>query len=174
MRRKNAVTGGQVRVSVGDGNMVYRSSSTGRDIWAVGHLSGSLTRPTFSHQTKAGIKAHGLDLNSYCNVPFGNCNINFAVTAPTGLPVRLNDSFGNLTAGHLSGPVNLTDNSGDLTTSDLGGQIQLSDQFGNINASRLHGSMRVVNNSGDIDASGLTGPIQMNDQIGRASCRERV
>ncbi len=157
------VRDGQVRVSVGNGNMVFRTSRTARDISAVGDLSGSLGRPSFVRPAK---NAASLALNSYCNVPVGNCNINFNVTAPAGLPVRLNDSFGNLTAGHLPGPVSLTDNSGDIFTSGLGGQIQLNDQFGNINASRLRGSVRVVNNSGDIDLSGATGPIQLSDQFG--------
>jgi hypothetical protein len=156
------VRDGQVRVSVGNGNMVFRTSPNAREISVLGHLSGPLARPTFSHPSKAG----ALDLNAACNAPFGICNLNFTVTAPAGLPVRLNTAFGNLAAGHLPGPVTLSDNSGDIFTSDLGGQIMLSDQFGNIHARRLKGSMRVVNNSGDIDASGLTGPIQLNDQFG--------
>jgi len=163
------VRDGQVRVSVGNGNMVFRTSRTARDISVLGDLSGSLDRPTFSHPAKG---AAGLALDSYCTVPVGNCNINFTVTAPAGLPTTLNDSFGNLTAGHLPGPVSLTDNSGDIFTSDLGGQIQLNDQFGNINASRLHGSVRVINNSGDIDVSGATGPIQLNDQFGNINASQ--
>ena len=47
------------------------------------------------------------------------------MTAPAGLPVTLNDAFGNLTASHLPGPVTLSNNSGNITTSDLGGRIQL-------------------------------------------------
>ena len=162
--RLNApVRDGQVRVSLGDGNMVFRTSPSAQEITVVGRLSGPLARPSFSHPSKS---AAGLDLNANCNAPFGNCNLNFTVTAPAGLPVRLNDAFGNLTANHLPGPVSLTDNSGDIATSDLGGQIQLNDQFGNINASRLHGSVRVLNNSGDINLLGATGPIQLNDQFG--------
>jgi DUF4097 and DUF4098 domain-containing protein YvlB len=163
VRLSTPVRDAQVRVSVGNGNMVFRTSRAARDISVLGRLSGSLARPTFSHSATS---TAGLDLNSNCNVPFGDCNINFAVTAPAGLPVTLNDSFGNLTAGQLPGPVSLTDNSGDIFTSDLFGQIQLNDQFGDINASRLHGSVRVLNNSGDINLFGATGPIRLNDQFG--------
>lgn len=162
--RLNApVRDGQVRVSANNGNMVFHTSRTAREISVVGHLSGSLARPSFSRPAK---NAASLALNSYCSAPVGNCDINFTVTAPPGLPTTLNDSFGNLTAGHLPGPVSLTDNSGDIFTTDLFGQIQLNDQFGNINASRLHGSVRVVNNSGDINLFGATGPIQLSDQFG--------
>lgn len=156
------VTGGQVRVTSGNGDMAFRTSRTARDISVRGHLSSTLARPTFSHQSTAA----GLNLISGCHVPFGNCSISFTVTAPPGLPVTLHDAFGNLTAGHLSGPVTLINNSGDIYTSDLGGRIQLNDQFGTINASQLHGTTRVVNNSGDINVTGLTGPIQLNDQFG--------
>ena len=156
------VRDGQVRVTASDGDMVFRTSPATRRISVRGHLSSSVVRPTFSHPSTAA----GLALDSNCPVPFGNCTVNFMVTAPAGLPVTLNDAFGNLTASHLPGPVTLSNTSGDITTSDLGGRIALYDQFGNINASRLHGSMRVINNSGDIDVSSLTGPIQLNDQFG--------
>jgi Toastrack DUF4097 len=162
--RLNApVRDGQVRVSLGHGNMVFRTSPSAREISVLGRLSGSLARPTFSHPAKG---TAGLDLNANCNAPFGDCNLNFTVTAPAGLPVRLNDAFGNLTAHQLPGPVSLTDNSGDIYTSGLGGRIQLNDQFGNINARRLHGSVRVLNNSGDINLLGASGQIQLNDQFG--------
>ena len=156
------VRGGQVKVTSGNGDMVFRTSRTAHDISVRGHLSGSLARPTFSHQSTAT----GLDLNSGCNAPFGHCNISFTVTAPAGLPVTLDDAFGNLTAGHLSGPVSLSNNSGDIDTSDLDGRIQLNDQFGNINASGLDGSTRLVNNSGDINVSGATGDTQLQDSFG--------
>jgi S-adenosylmethionine hydrolase len=159
------VRGGQVKVTSGYGDMVFRTSRTAHDISVRGHLSGELARPTFSHQSTAT----GLDLNSGCNAPFGNCDISFTVTAPAGLPVTLGDAFGNLTAGHLSGPVSLSNNSGDIDTSDLDGRIQLNDQFGNIWASQLRGTMRLVNNSGDINAFGLTGQIQLNDQFGNSN-----
>lgn len=156
------VRGGHVKVTSGNGDMVFRTSRTAHDISVRGHLSGDLARPTFSHQSTAT----GLDLNSGCNAPFGHCNISFTVTAPAGLPVTLDDAFGNLTAGHLSGPVSLSDNSGDIHTSDLDGRIQLNDQFGNIWASQLRGTMRMVNNSGDINVSGATGDTQLQDSFG--------
>ena len=156
------VRDGQVRVTSSNGDLVFRTSAAARRISVRGHLSSSLARPTFSHPFTAA----GLALDSNCPVPFGNCSVNFTVTAPAGLPVTLNDSFGNLTASHLPGPVTLSDNSGDITTSGLSGRIQLIDQFGDIHASGLDGSTRVVNNSGDIDIASLTGPIQLNDQFG--------
>ncbi len=161
--RLNApVRDGQVKVSLGNGNMVFHALPGAQDISAVGDLTGSLARPRFSHPDKGD----GLDLNPYCTVPFGNCDIDFTVTAPAGLPVTLKNAFGNLTASHLTGPVSLTDNSGDIFTSGLAGRIGVNDQFGTIHASRLTGSMRLVNNSGDIDVSRLTGPITLNDQFG--------
>jgi hypothetical protein len=162
------VQGGQVRVISNKGDLVFRTSATAQQISVRGHLSSSLARPTFSHRSTAA----GLALTSGCNVPIGNCNIGFTVTAPAGLPVTLSNAFGNLTASHLPGPVTLSNNSGDIITSALSGRIQLNDQFGNINASQLHGSMRVVNNSGDIDVAGLTGPIQLYDQFGNINASQ--
>ena len=156
------VRGGQVRVTSNNGNLVFQTSPHTSRIQVRGQLSSTFVRPVFAHQDTAS----GLNIGPICRVPVGNCSANFTVTAPSGLPVNVSAQFGNLTAGHLPGPVTLSDNSGDIYTSDLGGRIQLNDQFGNINASRLHGSMRLVNNSGDIDVSSLTGPMQLNDQFG--------
>ena len=156
------VPDGQVRVTSSNGDLVFRTSAAARRISVRGHLSSSLVRPTFSHPFTAA----GLALDSNCPVPAGNCSVHFTVTAPAGLPVTLNDSFGNLTASHLPGPVTLSNTSGDITTSDLGGRIALYDQFGNINATRLDCSMRVINNSGDINVSGATGDTRLQDAFG--------
>jgi Putative adhesin len=156
------VTGGQVRVTSNNGNLVFRTSPHTSQIQVRGQLTGTFVRPVFAHQDTAS----GLSFGPICRVPVGNCSASFAVTAPSGLPVNVSAQFGNLTTSHLSGPITLTGNSGDIDTSSLSGRILLSDQFGNIHASRLTGTTRVVNNSGDIDISSLTGPIQLTDQFG--------
>jgi Putative adhesin len=156
------VTGGQVRVTSNDGNLVFRTSPQTSQIQVRGQLNSTFVKPVFAHQDTAS----GLSFGPICRVPFGNCSASFTVTAPSGLPVNVSTQFGNLTTSHLRGPVTLTGNSGQLTASSLSGRILLNDQFGNISASRLTGTVRVVNNSGDIDISSLTGPIQLTDQFG--------
>lgn len=156
------VRNGQVRVTSNNGNLVFQTSPHTSRIQVRGQLSSTFVRPVFAHQDTAS----GLNIGPICRVPVGDCSANFTVTAPSGLPVNVSALFGNLTTSHLPGPVTLSDNSGDIYTSDLGGRIQLNDQFGNIHASGLRGSTRVVNNSGDIDLSGATGPIQLSDQFG--------
>jgi DUF4097 and DUF4098 domain-containing protein YvlB len=156
------VTGGRIRVSSNNGNMVFRTSPQTSQIQVRGQLTSTFVRPLFAHQGTAS----GLNIGPICRVPVGNCSANFSVTAPAGLPVNISAQFGSLTASHLRGSITLSGNSGDLDTSSLTGRILLNDQFGNIHASRLTGSTRVVSNSGDIDISSLTGPIQLTNQFG--------
>lgn len=158
------VSGGHVRVTSGAGDITVRAG-TGNRIRVRGSLRGPLARPTFSHR----LTAAGLALNSGCRAPVGNCSLEFAVTAPAGLPVNVGASFGQLDARALHGTVTLSDNSGDITASGLTGDIRLTDQFGNLTASGLAGTIRLRNNSGDITAAGLTGNTQLADGYGNIS-----
>ena len=154
---------GRVRVTTSNGDVTLRTSTTSSSLIAVrGFLSSSFARPTFSHQSTAA----GLNLNAQCEAPIGNCSLNFGITAPAGLPVTVDDSFGNLNARALSGTVALSDNSGDLDASGLTGEIRLQDAFGDLSASGLTGSIQLDNNSGDISAAGLTGDTRLRDSFG--------
>ena len=154
---------GRVRVTTSNGDVTLRTSTTSSSLIAVrGFLSSSFARPTFSHQSTAA----GLNLNARCQAPIGNCSLNFGITAPAGLPVTVDDSFGSLNARALSGTVALSDNSGDLDASGLTGEIRLQDAFGDLSASGLTGSIQLDNNSGDISAAGLTGDTRLQDSFG--------
>jgi hypothetical protein len=155
-------TGGHVRVTASAGDVTLRTTSSSSLIAVRGFLSSSFARPTFSHQSTAA----GLNLNAQCEAPIGNCSLNFGITAPAGLPVTVDDSFGNLNARALSGTVALSDNSGDLDASGLTGEIRLQDAFGDLSASGLTGSIQLDNNSGDISAAGLTGDTRLRDSFG--------
>jgi hypothetical protein len=133
-----------------------------RRIEVRGYLEGAVDRPTFSHRLTAG----GLTLNPQCPFPMGNCSLALTVTVPAGLPVTAHGQFSNLNARSLRGPVELSENSGDLTAARLTGRIQLSDAGANIDATGLAGSIRVSNSSGDITAANVTGDVQLQDSFG--------
>ncbi|MGP8000935.1 MAG: DUF4097 family beta strand repeat-containing protein [Streptosporangiaceae bacterium] len=156
------VTGGQVRVTSNNSNLVFRTSPHASQIQVRGRLTSTFVKPLFAHQ----VTASGLSFGPDCRVPGGNCSASFTVTAPSGLPVNVSTQFGSLTTSHLRGPITLAGNSGDIDAASLTGRVQVTDQFGTIHARQLTGSIRVVNNSGDIDISSLTGPIQLTDQFG--------
>jgi hypothetical protein len=155
------VKGGHVSVTA-DNADVTLSSSTGDRIRVRGTLRESLVRPTFSWQSTAA----GLALHSQCRVPTGNCSLEYAITAPAGFPVAVTDSSGELNASGLGGTVALSDSSGDLGASDLAGNIRLDNNSGGITASGLAGNIRLDNSSGDITVSGLTGDLRFQDNSG--------
>jgi hypothetical protein len=155
------VSNGQVQVTTSGADMTFRTGG-GRQIQVRGRLSGSLLRPTFSHRSTAA----GLSLDPACR-GVGNCSLRFAVTAPSGLPTAIHDSYGNLDAQKLRGTVVLSDNSGDLTARDLTGDIRLANTFGQLTASGLAGTIQLDNTSGDITAARVTGNTQLRDSYGQ-------
>jgi hypothetical protein len=145
------VTGQGVRLALGQADAVVRAGSGSR-IQVGGTLSGSLARPEFHWRPIAA----GLALAARCPVPTGNCNVDFHVTVPSGLPLNVSGSSGDLDVSGFRGQVTLSDGSGDLSASRLAGTISLSSGSGDITASGLTGGrVRVTNGSGNIDVTGL-------------------
>jgi hypothetical protein len=162
------VKGGHVSVTADNADVTFRTStSTGDRIRVRGTLSESLVRPTFSWRSTAA----GLALHAECRVPAGFCSLQYAITAPAGLPVAVTGSSGNMNASDMRGTVTLSDGSGDLGVSGLAGDIRLDDGSGNITASGitasgLNGGIQLDNSSGDITASGLTGDLHFQEDSG--------
>jgi len=154
-------SGGHVRMAIANANVTLSTSNSSR-IAVRGTLRSSFAKPTFSHQ----VTAAGLTLSAQCRQPIGNCSLNLAITVPTGLPVAVADSFGNLDARGLRGTIALSDDSADLSAASLSGNIRLTDTFGDLTASGLTGTIRLDNNSGNISATGLTGDTRLQDSFG--------
>jgi Putative adhesin len=156
--------GGQARVTTGLADLAVRPG-TGHRIVVRGRLRSSFVRPRFTyHSTPTG-----LALDPQCRAPNLACSLSFGVTVPAGLPVRVSDSFGDLSATGLHGTVTMSDSSGDLTASRLTGNIDLADIFGTLSASGLSGRIRLDNNSGDIQAAGVAGDTRLRDSFGTIS-----
>jgi Putative adhesin len=155
-----------VHLILNDGNITFHTATSdtgvGSPIQVHGRLSGGMVAPTFSHR----LTASGLTLDPQCRSPIGGCSIGLHVTGPAGMPVNIDDSFGQLDTSGLNGNVTLSSNSGNISASRLRGTLRLSDSFGDIDASILSGLIKLTSNSGDIDASQLTGDTQIFDSFG--------
>lgn len=150
-----------VHLTMTDGNLTFHTG-TGRRIRVQGTLKGSLAAPTFSHQ----MTPTGLILNPTCRAPVGTCDVSLWATGPAGLPVDIDDSFGQLDTSALRGNITLSSNSGNITASRLAGSVRLNDSFGDINVTGVSGTIAMSSNSGDITAAGLTGDTQLADTFG--------
>jgi len=137
----------------------------GRRILVRGRLSSSFARPSFSHRSGPD----GLALNPQCHVPAGTCSLDFGITVPAGLPVRVSSAFGDLDARGLHGTVALADTTGDMSVSRLSGTVHVTDGFGAIAASGLSGRIQLDNNTGDIQAAGVTGDTRLQASFGAIS-----
>jgi hypothetical protein len=151
-----------VRLTVSDGDLTFHTGP-GRRIRVRGTLRGSLAAPSLSHQRTAT----GLTLTPRCRAPIGVCGVSFTATAPTGLPIDINDSFGQLDTSDLRGDITLSSNSGNIRASRLSGTIRLNDSFGQIDVTGVSGrSITMNSSSGDIIAAGLTGDTQIFESYG--------
>ena len=94
-----------------------------------------------------------------------------AVSALTGT-IRLNDSFGNITARNLAGSILLVNNSGDIQGSGFTGDTQIRDSFGNVSVTGLAAAdVTASNNSGDVVLSFSRVPdhVQVTDAFGNVT-----
>ena len=80
--------------------------------------------------------------------------------------VTLSAGGGNLTASNLDGNLKLDTGGGDMTGSGLAGTIQIGAEGGSVNVSNLNGLMRLDTGGGDLTGNGLTGELQMSTEGG--------
>jgi hypothetical protein len=156
------VTDRRVSISIGNGDATILPGP-GQRILVNAALRDSLARPSFTWRTSAA----GLDLSSACPPTLvGTCSLSYLVTAPSGLPVAVSDSSGDLTVNDFRGHISLADGSGDLNAGGLSGSLSLIDSSGDIGASQLSGDVSLSDGSGDITVSGLDGGVRLADSSG--------
>jgi len=150
-------------VNVDAGDVSVRPGPAGR-IGVRGTVTYSLVRPRLSWQrTPSAITFH-----SRCNVPTGECSLNFAVTVPAGGRSDVSTGAGDVTASGLSGTVTLGSAAGDVRASAISGRATISDESGDIVLSSLSASRALItDSSGNITGSGVSSPdVTAQDQSG--------
>jgi hypothetical protein len=149
-------------VSVDNGEVTVVPGPAGQ-LRVHGILRYSLVRPHVSwHRSASGVALH-----ASCRAP-GLCLLDYAVTVPAAGRSSVSDASGDLTASGLGGTFTLNDNSGSITATRISGVPTISDQSGDITVSSLSGSrVRIIDHSGYINASGVSSRnVTATDQSG--------
>lgn len=164
------VRGGQVAVNVSEGNITLRPASGGA-ARLTGTVQYGLVRPDITESTTAT----GTSLANHCDGIASECGIDATLVVParTGVslwtgggdinvsgftsPMTLWAQGGNMTASNLAGDLRLDTGGGDLTGSGLTGTIQISTEGGNVEASNSSGVMRLNTGGGDLSGDGISG-----------------
>src|SRR5208282_4974178 len=145
-----------------------------------GTVQYTFVRPAVTETTKAGSTQIALD----CHISLGNCGMNAtldvpartALTVSTGggdasvsgldAPITLNLQGGNLTASDLRGNLQLDTGGGDVTGSGLAGDLVFSTEGGNITANNFQGDMRLDTGGGDLIGTGMAGTAVVSTEGG--------
>ncbi len=154
---------GAITVSVnGD---ISVTPSADRRAHLTGVVSYSLFRPTLRWSvTPAQTVLDGP--NCYW---VGNCSATLALAVPPAQPLNLSTSSGNLTVSDLSGDLKLNNDSGDIVVTRSSSALVLNDSSGDVSGTQLSGTTaRVDNDSGDVDLSFVRAPddVRVSDSSG--------
>jgi Toastrack DUF4097 len=111
-----------------------------------------------AHLTE-GVTAGGARVGYECVFPYGNCDLDAAVTAPAGLPVTAHTDGGDVQVTGTAGPVTLTTGGGNVSASRVAGPLTVETDGGNVQATGITAAVTTVHTGGgDIDITFATVP----------------
>ncbi|MGI8328963.1 DUF4097 family beta strand repeat-containing protein [Actinomadura scrupuli] len=115
-------------------------------------------RPAPYHTTEGGTLALGYRCPDGLTIGFNRCSVSYTIQVPRGISVDVNNDSGRITMSGIGGDVNASVSSGDFTGTDLrGNQVTVDADSGNIRLVGVAGSVRASASSGNIYGENLRG-----------------
>lgn len=111
---------------------VHVTGSNSDAVSVTEHISFHGTAPTTTHRAAAGT----LSLESRCPAA-ETCGVDYTITAPRTVTVRVTDSTGTVTLDSLGGPVTVHVKAGKISLSSLAGSVEATSSAGSIEGHRL-------------------------------------
>ena len=113
------------------------------------HISFHGTAPATTHRTAAAT----LSLDSNCPAA-ETCTVDYAITVPRTITVRVSDGAGNVTLGSLGGPVTVHVKAGRVSLTSLTGPVDVTSNAGSIRSQHLASPSASLHvSAGGIDAT---------------------
>jgi len=91
----------------------------------------------------------------------------YEVSVPAKALLTLTNSFGDLTLSDLSGDVSLTFEFGRLTLDDIGGKLTVSSNYGDIDARNLDANLTLKTEKADVTLRDLGGTARITSRYGK-------
>src|SRR4051794_7940348 len=123
--------------------------------------------------TKLTLSRSGSELRVEAETPdnsgiFSSAKLDFEVTVPDNIPLRVEDGSGDLTIDTVAS-VDLTDGSGDVGIRNVLGDVSVHDGSGDMKIDNVSGNVHISDGSGDIDVNGAGNVEISNDGSGEAN-----
>jgi DUF4097 and DUF4098 domain-containing protein YvlB len=170
---------GQVKVGLNGSNVTVFQGQGGTSR-LTGTVQYTFERPGVRETTTAGSTQVAVD----CHISVGNCGMNASLDVParttltvstgggdasvSGLdaPITLNLDGGNLTASDLRGNLKLDTGGGDVSGSELTGDLVFATEGGNVTANDFQGDLQLDTGGGDLSGSGMAGRVAVTTEGG--------
>lgn len=140
-------------VTNGAGNVRVTGSNSAK-IAVTEHVAYHGTAPTTTHHNAAGT----LSLHSHCPAA-ETCKVDYTITVPRTIAVRVNNGAGAVTASSLGGRVTVHVNAGKISLSSLTGPVDATSNAGSIGGRALSSATADLHvSAGHIDVAFASPP----------------
>jgi len=96
--------------------------------------------------------------------------LDLVIEVPAGMAADISDGSGSIEISNL-GAVTITDGSGEITGTDLHGDVRVRDGSGNITLTDLGGAVNIHDASGSIELRNVAGQVEIEDGSGEIDVR---
>ncbi len=161
-------------VATGSGNISVRSGSAStvrvrgliRARTGFGPSAEEKVRYLETHppieQTGNVIRIGRIDNSEYSR----NVSIDYELDVPADTRLKAKSGSGNVTAGGLSGTLEMNSGSGNVRASNVGGEVRLQTGSGNVDVDSARGGLQAGTGSGHIRAQGVGGNLRAHSGSG--------
>ena len=101
-----------------------------------------------------------------------NVSISYELDVPADTRLKAKSGSGNVTAGGLSGSIDLSTGSGNVKASGLGGEVRAETGSGNIDIDSVRAGAQVHTGSGSIHALGIAGAVKARTGSGNVKVEQ--
>jgi hypothetical protein len=95
----------------------------------------------------------------------GYAYLDLVVEVPAGMAAAIDDGSGSIVLEGL-GALDVEDGSGDLTLTDIRGDVRIDDGSGNLTVERVTGDVVIDDGSGDVELRDIRGDVTLEDGSG--------
>jgi hypothetical protein len=149
------VHGGGLTATVAGTELTLRQGGSGTPE-LTGTVHYSLFKPSLT-VTQAGA---GTNVNFECRDISGNCGLDATLRLPARIGVTLATEGGNISIPGFSGSADLLSGGGDVTAGSLSGTLQMRTDGGNVAVNSLSGAINLQTSGGDVTAGSLSGTMR--------------